>query len=247
MNKATLLSKTLASASLASVLTFPFSVLATEENQNTLKSAQHPILSLDAQAYIEVDQDTVIITLQATRQSSEQDVVTKELSQIVSAVLNDVKKQDKVKISSGNYYVRPQIDKDGKVTGWQGQSQLLFESTDLAAASELAAKYQDKMPVANVSFTVSKKARFDAEQELMTDAVQLFNQRAQTMATALGYGQFEIKEIQLGSSGGAYRSPKSYSERGLMMSASADSIPIDSGTEDITLSLSGAIYLLDKK
>lgn len=247
MNKITLLSKTIVSASLASVLVFPFTVLATEENQSRLKTAQHPVLSLDAQAYLEVNQDTVIITLQATRQSSEQDVVTKELSQTVSAVLSDAKKQDKVKISSGNYYVRPQNDKDGKVTGWQGQSQLLFESTDITAASELAAKYQNQMPVANVSFTVSKKARFEAEQALMTDAVQLFNQRAQAMTSALGYDHFKIKDMQLGSSGGMYRSPKSYNERGLMMAASADSIPIDSGTEDITLSLSGAIYLLDKK
>lgn len=247
MRKTILVSKVFLSVAIASILALPLAASATDENQIISKAVKPPILNLDAQAYIEVDQDTVVITLQATRQSSEQDVVTKALSEAVSTVLNDAKKQDKVKVSSGNYYVRPQHDKGGQVTGWQGQSQLLFESTDMAAASELAARYQDKMPVANVSFTVSKKARFDAEQKLMGDAVNVFNQRAQTMATALGYGHFEIKDIQLGSSGGAYRSPKSYNERGLMMASAADSIPIDSGTEDITLSLSGAIYLLDKK
>lgn len=247
MNKTTLLSKTLLVAAMATTLAFPLSTLATPEIQPAPKAAKAPVLNLDAQAYIEVEQDTVIITLQATRQSSEQEVVTKDLSQTVSAVLTDAKKQDKVKVSSGNYYVRPQYDQAGKVTGWEGQSQLLFESTDMAAASELAAKYQDKMPVSNVGFTVSKKARFQAEQALMGDVVQIFNQRAQTMADALGYRHFEIKEIQLGSSGGVYRSPKSYNERGVMMAAVADSIPIDSGTEDITLSLNGAIYLLDKK
>ena len=247
MKNKTLVSKTLIPVAIASILALPLPVMADEQRDRFFKTEKYPVLSLDAQAYTEVDQDTVIITLQATRQSSEQDIVTKALSETVAAVLNQVKKQDKVKVSSGNYYVRPQYDKDGKVTGWQGQSQLLFESTDIAAASELAAKHQDKMPIANVSFAVSKKARFEAEQALMQDAVQVFKQRAQTMVVALGYADFEIKEIQLGSSGGAYRSPKAYVERGLMMAASADTIPIDSGTEDITLSLSGSIYLLDRR
>lgn len=211
------------------------------------KDPELPVLNLDAQAYTEVDQDTVIITLQASYQSSEQNVVTKELSETVAAVLQEIKKQEKVKVSSGNYFVRPQHNKEGVVTAWQGQSQLLLESTDMVAASELAAQYQDKMPVSNVTFTVSKKARYQAEQQLMADVVEAFNQRAQTMATALNYGHFEIKNIQLGGSGAIYRSPKTYNESAFMRSVAADAIPIESGTEDITLSLNGAIYLLDKK
>lgn len=235
---------------LSAALLFPLAltqVVAQEVNKH--KEPSQPVLNLEAQAYTEVEQDTVIITLQASSQSSEQSLVTKALSETVSVVLQDAKKQDKVKVSSGNYYVRPQHSKDGKITGWQGQSQLLFESTDIPAASELAAKYQDKMPVENVRFTVSKKARFEAEKQLMIDAVDAFNQRAQTMVMALNYSGFEIKDMQLGSSGAMYRSPKAYSENSLMGMASSDSssLPIESGTEDITLSLSGAIYLLDKK
>lgn len=229
---------------LSAALLLPLStsgVVAQEKEQT------HPILNLDAQAYTEVDQDTVIITLQASRQSSEQSVVSKALSETVSAVLQEIKKQEKVKVSSGNYFVRPQHNKEGVITGWQGQSQLLLESTDMLAASELAAQYQDKMPVSNVSFTVSKKARYQAEQQLMIDVVEAFNQRAQTMVSALNYGGFEIKDMQLGSSGAVYRSPQAYNESMLMRSVASDSIPIESGTEDITLSLSGAIYLLDKK
>lgn len=234
---------------LSTALLLPLSIssVLAQDNKQTMQQPRHPVLNLDAQAYIEVEQDTVIITLQASYQSTEQAVVTQQLSETVSVVLEDAKKQNKVKVSSGNYFVRPQHDKEGRVTGWLGQSQLVFESIDIPAASELAAKYQNKMPIANINFTVSKKARFDAEQKLMSDAVEIFNQRAQTMVSALGYNSFEIKDMQLGSSGGAYRSQKSYNESMLMSAASADSLPIDSGTEDITLSLSGAIYLLDKK
>lgn len=231
---------------LAAFLMLPLTQVLADE----AKELKGPVLHLEAQAYTEVEQDTVVITLQATRQSSEQAIVTKELSETVSAILKDAKGQDVVKVSSGNYYVRPQHDKDGKVTAWIGQSQLLLESTNMPAASELAAKYQDKMPVANVSFTVSKQTRNAAEKDLMTEAAKAFRQRAQAMSTALGYGSFQIKEVHLGGSGAVYRSPKSYRSEMVMMSAApsmADALPIDSGTEDVTLSLNGSIYLLDKK
>lgn len=230
---------------LAIALMLPLAVTQADES----KELKDPVLHLEAQAYTEVEQDTVVITLQATRQSSEQAVVTKALSETVAAVLKAVKSQDKVKVSSGNYYVRPQYDSDGKVTAWIGQSQLLFESTDMAAASELAAKHQDAMPISNVSFTVSKMARSAAEKELMTEAASAFAQRAQTMAMALGYEKYQIKEVHLSGSGAVYRSPKNYGAERMLMAApaSADALPIDSGTEDVTLSLNGSIYLLDKK
>lgn len=230
-------------------LMLPLSVTVADEKPRS-HFMSHPVLNLEAQAYTDIEQDTVTITLQATRQSSEQAVVTKELSETVSAVLAEAKKQDKVKVSSGNYYVRPQHDKDGVITSWVGQSQLLFESTDMTAASELAAKYQDKMPIANVRFSVSKQARSQAEQQLMTETAKAFEQRAQAMAQALGFEGFKIKEVHFGGSGAVYRNAKSYSADMPMLAAapaSAELLPIDSGTEEISLSLNGAIYLLDKK
>lgn len=211
------------------------------------KKHRPPTLQLEAQAVTEVAQDTVIITLQATRQSSEQSVVTQQLSEIVSTVLTEVKKQETVKVSSGNYYVRPQHDKDGKIATWVGQSQLLFESTDIAAASKLAAQYQDQMPIANVSFFVSKQARTQVEAQLMTDAAQAFKQRAQTMASALGYESYELKEMNLGGSGAVYKAQRAQFDMVSATAARAESLPIDSGTEEISLSLNGSIYLLDKK
>lgn len=211
------------------------------------KKPPHPTLQLDAQAFTEVAQDTVIITLQATRQSSEQGGVTQQLTEVVGAVLAEVKKQDVVQVSSGNYSVRPQYDKDGKLTSWLGQSQLLFESTDIKAASTLAAQYQEQMPVANVSFSVSKQARSQVEAQLMTDAAQAFKQRAETMAAALGYGSYELKEMNLGGSGAMYRAQRPQFDMVRAAVAMSESLPIDSGTEEISLSLNGSIYLLDKK
>ena len=213
---------------------------------STAMANPNPVLNLDAQAYAEVQQDTVIITLQATKQSADQAEVTKALSETVSTVLEELKKQNKVKVSTGNYYVRPQQDKDGNITAWQGRSELILESTQMVEAADLAAAYQNQMPVANVNFTVSRQARAEAEQKLMTDAVAAFNQRAQTMVTALQFDSFEIKTMQLGGGGAIYPRSVSFAASPMMKADSAP-IPLESGTEELSLSLSGSIYLLGKK
>ena len=209
-------------------------------------SNSHPVLNLDAQAYAEVQHDTVIITLQATKQSADQAEVTKALSETVSTVLEELKKQDKVKVSTGNYYVRPQQNKEGDITAWQGRSELILESTQMAEAADLAAAYQNQMPVANVRFTVSREARSETEQKLMTDVVAAFNQRAQTMTAALHFDSFEIKEMQLGGGGAIHPRSVSFAASPMMKADSAP-IPLESGTEELSLSLSGSIYLLGKK
>lgn len=207
-----------------------------------------PSLSLEAQVFTEVDQDTVTITLQATKQDNDQAVITKALAETVNSVLSQLKTQDLVKVSTGNYSVRPRYNKDGEVTGWYGQSQIYLESTNIKAASELAAKYQEVMPVSHVAFSVSKAARAKVEEQLMQEVASAFSARATAMAHSLGYQNFQIKDINLGGSGAVYRT-NSYKHD--MMAASpavaAEALPIDAGTDTVTLSLQGSVYLLDKK
>lgn len=233
------------SAILAS--TFFLSPAAWADNAVTAQNSR-PLLTLEAQAYTEVEQDTVIITLQATKQDADQAVVTQALSDTVSAVLKQLKEQDQVKVSTGNYSVQPRYNKEGEPAGWIGQSQIYLESTDIKAASELAAKYQDRMPVAQISFSVSKQVRSEVEQKLMNEVANAFSARAKAMSVALGYVDFEIKELNLGGSGSVYRPARSF-KNNMMASPQmmAEALPIDSGTETVTLSLQGSIYMLDKK
>lgn len=211
------------------------------------KKRQPPTLSLEAQAYTQVEPDTVTITLQLTSQSSEQDVVTRQLNETVSSVLEQLKKQDQVKVRTGSYFVRPQYDDKGKLTEWRGQAQLLLSSTQIKAASELAAQYQDQMPVANVQFSISKQLRSQTEDQLLADAADAFKQRAQSLAQALGYAGFEIKEINVGGQGAVYSTAPQFEMAALRTSAAPKSLPIHAGSEELHLSLNGSVYLLDKK
>ena len=52
--------------------------------------------------------------------------------------MKQAKGNPKVKASSGNYRVWPSNDKNGKISNWHGRGEIFLESTDFAAASDLA-------------------------------------------------------------------------------------------------------------
>src|SRR5690554_884104 len=202
------------------------------------KKQQWPQASLQAEASAEVVQDTVRITLASELSDSSQAAVANVLSKTLEDVMIDAKGHNKIKVSSGNYRIWPMNDQDGKISNWRGRAEIVLESQDFAAASRLASDLNERMPIANLQFSVSPKARAEKEAALLTQAAQAFRDRAQALAQAFGYAGYAIKEINLGGSGTHYES----APRMLAMSAKAD-VPLEAGTETVSVSVQGSIFL----
>lgn len=206
-----------------------------------------PQATLQAQARAEVNHDTVHILLAVEIAEASQDGVAQALTRTVKAAM-DRALQDAggVKVSSGNYRVWPMNDKDGNISNWRGRSEISLEATDFAAASELAASLADLMAVSSVNFSVSPQTRALHEQKLLTQAAQVFRSRAQELAEALGYSGYALRSVDLGGSGAQYE----VAARGMMAQAAmfkaADSIPLEGGTETISVSMHGSVFLLDE-
>lgn len=205
------------------------------------KNAKWPQASLRAEASTEVVQDTVKITLASEVSATTQAAVAKALSKTLEAVMADAKGNPKVEVSSGNYHVWPMNDDKGKISNWRGRGEIFLKSTDFAAASELAGKLGDRMPIANLSFSVSPQVRAKQEQALLTEAVNAFQERAKALTDAFGFAGYSIRNIDLSGAGAQYRP----APRMAAMSAAADkvSVPLEGGTETVTLSISGSIFL----
>src|SRR5690606_19049974 len=99
-----------------------------------------PEATLDAQAFAEVAQDTVTITLATEVSDPSQEAVVKALSNTLDSVMKDARAEGKVQSRSGNYRVWPHNDDKGAITNWRGRAEIVLKSTDFAAASALAAK-----------------------------------------------------------------------------------------------------------
>jgi predicted secreted protein len=100
------------------------------------------------------------------------------------------------------------------------------------------------MPIANLAFFVSPKARAAKEAALLEQAAQAFRDRAQALTTAFGYTAYDIKEINLGGSGAQYEA----APRVMAMAAGAQSkVPLEAGTEMVSVSVQGSIFLRSDK
>lgn len=204
-------------------------------------AVKYPYANLRAEAVREVARDTVRITLAAEVRDSEQSQVAANLSRSVDSVMKDLKGKEGVKVYSGNFQVWPMSDRDGRVSDWRGRAEIILESTDFELASKLAGAVADRMPITNLDFSVAPEQRARYEAELLEEAATAFRARAQKLAKAFGYESYKIREITLGGSGAQYRP-----EARMMAMAAADAapnVPLEGGTERISLSVEGTIFL----
>ena len=204
-----------------------------------------PYASLQAEAVTEVKRESVRITLAAEVAGAEQAVVATELTSTVNEVMSKLRDNVGVKVYSGNYQVWPMNDKDGRISNWRGRAEIMLESTDFEGVSKLASAVADKMPVANMSFFVAPRERARYEAELLQEAGEAFRERAEALTKAFGFDSYAIREIQLGGAGASYAPERR------MMAMSADmagaGIPLEAGTERISLSVQGTIFLYSSK
>lgn len=213
--------------------------VAAQTSPDTHGHEKWPQASLSAEASRTVPQDTVEITLAAELSDPSQSKVTTQLTQTLQAVMAEAKQDDKVTARSGNYRVWPYTDKNGHITNWQGRAEIILKSEDFAAASELAAKLSDRMPISNLNFSVSDKAHANYEKELLDEAAEAFRERSEALTRAFGFASYSIRNIDLSGSGARYVA----APRMMAMARDEASVPLEPGTQTITVSVRGTIFL----
>ncbi|RTZ40067.1 DUF541 domain-containing protein [Candidimonas sp. SYP-B2681] len=204
-----------------------------------VRGGKWPQASLQAEAGAEISQDTVKITLASEMSDTSQTAVAKALSKTLDSVMKDAKGDPAVKVSSGNYHVWPMNNEQGKITNWRGRGEIFLESQDFAAASELAGKLSDRMPIANLAFSVSPQARAKQEEALLSEAAQAFRDRAEALTKAFGFATYTVRNIDLGGAGARYES----APRMMSMAADKASVPLEGGTERVSVLIRGSIFL----
>jgi len=231
-------------AGLAMALTVP--AHAHEEGDREARSKPWPQATLEAQAFKEVSQDTVTITLSKEVSDPSQEAVLKALSDALDPVMKEAKAEDKVQARSGDYRVWPHTDDKGVITNWRGRAEIVLKSTDFAAASALAAKLSKRMPISGLGFSVAPETRAKHEQELLAEAAKAFQDRAQAVAAAFGYESYTVKSVNLGGVGMPYQPVPRMMAKAAMADESA-SVPLEPGTEKVTVTMQGSIFLRSKE
>lgn len=204
------------------------------------------LVSFSISANLEVTKDLLGITLQVVRDGNDAGAVQAQLKQVLDAALAEAKKAaapGAMEVRTGNFSLFPRYGKEGKISGWQGQAELVLEGKDSQRVAQTAGKLT-AMNVTSVGYSISRELAEKHEGEVTAQAIRKYRAKAQEYAQQFGFSGYQIREVnvQTADQGGG---PQPYMVRAkTQMSMASDApVPVEPGKGLISATVSGIVKL----
>jgi predicted secreted protein len=196
-------------------------------------------VEVSAEASRPAANDLVRTTVAAEANGASLGEVAREANRLIADALKIAKSYAAVKTRSGASNTYPiYASKGGKIEGWRMRSELVLESGDRDAISELLGRLQTTLAVSQLTLLPSPETRRLAEDAATTDAIGAFKARAQLVANALGKA-YTIKEMRIGNA------DRPLPVAPMARMAEAAPMPLEAGESHVTVRVSGQIVLGD--
>jgi len=205
------------------------------------------VVTLSAQASVEVARDWLSITLAATRDGADAAQVQTQLRQTLDVALAEARKAAKpgqVDLRTGQFAVFPRYAPKGGIAAWQGTAELVVEGRDLAAISQLAGRLQG-LAVTRVTQGLSRESRDKVETDVAAQAIARFRARAEAYAKQFGFAGYTIREVSV-SGGDAPPVPVPMLRMNAMAAAAPaadESQPVEVGKATVVVTVNGSIQM----
>ncbi len=169
--------------------------------------------------------------------------LARKVNQDISEALKVIRARAGVTVKSGQQSTYPVYGQGRKIESWRMRSELILESRDQGAMSELVGQLQQmRLALGDLSQMPAPETRRKVEDEAMRAALDAFRQRAAVVGEQLGKS-WKIKHLSI-NQGGSGPVPMFRMARAAMM-ADAAPAPIEAGESQVTTSISGQIELAD--
>ncbi|MGD8874143.1 MAG: SIMPL domain-containing protein [Gammaproteobacteria bacterium] len=202
---------------------------------------RYNLVRLQSQESEPVSNDTMHVTLIASGERRDAAELASQINADMTWALDLAKRHADVKVSTGNYRTW-QVRQDNKMKGWQARQELMLESRDTPALSQLTGLLQEKLQVDSMRFSVSAETRTRVENRLIELALQAFKVRAGIIGSKLQANGYRIVDLDIGTF--AQQPPVVYRAQGAV--AAMDSrmpVATEGGESDIRVTVSGTIEL----
>jgi predicted secreted protein len=154
----------------------------------------------------DVANDWAVATIGVTEEDSDSARLAGRVNETMRWALDVAKRAKGVEVRSGGYQTYP-IHEDGKIVRWNASQDLRLESADVEALSELLGELQSRLLLRGVSFEVSPETRREVEQELVSEALVAFRERAKQVQGDLGARDHAIVSLNVDTPRGGGPAP----------------------------------------
>jgi predicted secreted protein len=201
------------------------------------------MVRLQAEASREVDNDQMLVVLAAEAEGLNPAELAAAVNRKMTEALKSAGAVKGVKARSGNYQTSRRYGKEGRADGWQVSQELRLEATDFTAAAELVGKLQQTLVVRTMAMRLSPQARRAAEDALIAEAIAAFQARADVARQAMKASTYRVRELAVGTPGGAPGPRPMAMEMSARAAASPGPAAVEPGQTQITVTASGTIQL----
>lgn len=184
-----------------------------------------------------VANDRMQATLYATAEDTDAARLAGEINRTMDWALKAAKARTKVEARTTDYRTYPVKE---KLRRWRATQELLLEGSDFAELGGLIGQLQERLQVSSINFFVSPERRKTIEDELITQALDAFKQRAELVRKQLAAKGYRLVDLSI-NTGGAQ--PVPMMRAAFMESASVAPPAVEAGTSTLTLNVSGVVEL----
>lgn len=201
------------------------------------------VAQLSANGAVEVQQDLLSITLSTTREGSDATLVQNQLKAALDAALVEAKKSaqaGQMDVRTGNFSLYPRYNRDGKISGWQGRTELVLEGRDFPRITATAGKIST-LTLGNVGFALSREQRERVEGEAQAQAIASFKAKAAEISRSFGFSGYTLREVAINANDQGSVRPRMMA----MEAKAADSspIPVEAGKSTVLVNVSGSVQM----
>lgn len=213
--------------------------------QNSVAPVPQNLAQLSATASVEAQQDWLTMSLTATREGADAATVQTQLKAALDAALTEARKlaqPGQLEVRTGTFSLYPRHNREGKISTWQGNAEMVLEGKDFARIGALAGRIQS-MVMGQVSFGLSRDLRAKTEQEAQSLAIEQFKTRAGEISRGFGFASYALREVSVQANAQGPMPRQRAMTMELSKAASDAPVPVEAGKALVQVTVSGSIQM----
>ncbi len=202
--------------------------------------ASPPSVTVTAVATSTVPNDRLQAWLRAEAEDASPASAASQANARVARALSEAKGFPTVHVATAGYATQ-QIAEKGKPTRWRVTQSITLESGDFVQAATLLTRLQeaDSMLLSGMGFTISERARSEAEDALTAQALKGWQSRAHAAAQGLGFAAWRVGHVVVQTSGPVLPQGRIQA----MAAPGGAAVALEAGTTEVTVTVSGDAVL----
>lgn len=183
-----------------------------------------------------IQNDHLHVVFAAQYQASTAEQVSQRVNQIMQTALSELASEYRQYVQTGNYHMRPHFQRDGRISEWSGQQDLILNlPKDGADISGVLSNLQRHLIYKSVRADISQDTRQKIEQALLTKTIKKYQQQAQFLAQAFNEKRYRLAETRV--------QPSHAMQARHLMANESNAPNIEMGSQTLSVTIDGVLEI----